>query len=59
MAIFCTNKRFGWGWDNFVLEANQGSGLKVRNWMRPIFSYVVPILVLVIYIMGLVNYNWG
>ena len=34
LALFCCN-RFGWGWDNFVAEANTGKGLKVRPWMKP------------------------
>ena len=57
-AIFCTNKRFGWGWDKFMEEANTGKGLKVKNWMRPLFSYVVPIVVIAIYIYGLVTFPW-
>ena len=59
ITLFCVLKRFGWGWDNFVAEANMGKGLKVRNWMRPIFTFVVPICVVVIYIIGLVTFNWG
>ena len=57
-AIFCCSKRYGWGWDNFVQEANSGSGLKVKNWMRPICQYVVPIAVAVIYIYGLATFAW-
>lgn len=56
-AIFCCNK-FGWGWDNFVKEANEGKGLKVQNWMKPIFKYVVPVIILFIYVYGMVNFNW-
>ena len=56
--FFCCNKRYGWGWDNFVKEANTGKGLKVRNWMKPIFCYLVPAAILVIYIIGLVNFSW-
>ena len=56
-AIFCCFK-FGWGWDKFVAEANAGKGLKVRNWMRPIFQYFVPVCVLALYIYGLVNFQW-
>ncbi len=59
IAVFCTNKRFGWGWDNLMAECNQGKGIKLQNWMRPVFSYVVPICVIAIYIIGLVNFNWG
>ena len=50
--------KYGWGWDNFVQEANSGSGLKVKNWMRPICQYVVPIAVAVIYIYGLATFAW-
>jgi len=57
-VAFCCSKRYGWGWDNFVAEANTGKGLKVKNWMKPIFCYLVPVAVLVIYIMGLVGFDW-
>jgi NSS family neurotransmitter:Na+ symporter len=57
-AVFCCSKKFGWGWDNFLAEANAGKGLKVKNWMKPIFMYVVPIAIIVIYIYGLATFNW-
>ena len=57
-VIFCCNKRYGWGWDNFVAEANAGKGLKVRDWMKPLFCYFVPILIVLIYIIGLIDFNW-
>ena len=55
-VIFCCSKKFGWGWDNFLAEANAGKGMKVQNWMKPIFCYVVPVAVIVIYVMGLINF---
>ncbi|MBO4861735.1 MAG: sodium-dependent transporter [Firmicutes bacterium] len=58
MTVFCVSKRFGWGWDNFVEEANAGKGLKVKNWMKPIFQFVVPVIVLVLYVIGLVGFKW-
>ena len=57
IALFCSYK-FGWGWDNFVLEANTGTGLKVKNWMKPIFKYLVPIVVVFVYIYGLATFPW-
>ena len=57
-VIFCCNKRYGWGWDNFVKEANTGKGLQVKNWMKPIFCYVVPVAIVIIYVMGLINFGW-
>ncbi|MBO4929810.1 MAG: sodium-dependent transporter [Clostridia bacterium] len=58
IALFCCNKRFGWGWENFKAEANTGKGLKVQNWMKPVFQFVVPVGILVVYIMGLVTFAW-
>ena len=58
-AIFCCNKKFGWGWDKFIAEANSGKGLKVQQWMKPIFCYVVPVAIIIIYIMGLISFPWA
>jgi len=58
IACFCCSK-IGWGWDNFVLEANTGKGLKVQNWMRPIFQYAIPVIVIFLYIYGLVTFAWN
>ena len=32
-VLFCTRKN-GLGWDNFMREANEGHGLKIKSWMR-------------------------
>ncbi len=53
-VLFCTS-RYGWGWDKFLAEANEGTGLKVANWMRPYMTYVLPVIVGVILVMGLVS----
>ncbi|MBP3657395.1 MAG: sodium-dependent transporter [Clostridia bacterium] len=58
IALFCCNKRFGWGWDKFVAEANTGKGLKVQPWMKPVFQFVVPAAILLLYIIGLMNFSW-
>ncbi len=52
-VLFCTQK-FGWGWENFKAEANQGEGLKVQDWMRPFITWVLPILIIVVFIMGII-----
>ena len=56
-SLFCCFK-IGWGWDNFVAEANAGKGLKVQSWMKPIFKFFVPICVAALYIYGLVTFGW-
>ena len=53
--IFCTT-RYGWGWEKFMAEANEGTGLKVAKWMRPYMTYVLPVIVAVIFGGGLVNF---
>ena len=57
-AIFCCSKKFGWGWDNFLAEANAGKGLKVKNGMKVLYKYIVPIIVVFLYIYGLVTFQW-
>ena len=56
-SVFCCYK-IGWGWDNFLAEANAGKGLKVQGWMKPIFKYFVPICVAALYIYGLATFGW-
>lgn len=57
-ALFCTSDRFGWGWEGFKAEANAGVGMKIRDWMKPIFKYVVPIAIVILYVIGLMNFPW-
>ena len=54
-VIFCT-ARYGWGWEKFMKEANEGKGLKVAKWMRPYMTYVLPVMVAVIFVVGMVNF---
>ena len=51
--LFSVSKR-GWGWENFLAEANAGKGPKVKNWMRGYMTYVLPFLFIVIFIMGII-----
>lgn len=51
-VIFCVC-RYGWGWNNFVAEANEGRGPKVAKWMRGYMTFVLPVIVLVIFIIGI------
>ena len=57
LALFCCY-RFGWGWDNFMKEANTGKGLKIQPWMKPIFQYFVPVVIAFIFIYGMVTFAW-
>lgn len=49
--LFCTS-RYGWGWKNFLAEADTGKGVKFPAWARVYVSYILPLIVLFIFIMG-------
>ena len=49
--IFCTS-RYGWGFKNFLAEANEGKGLKFPAWARIYVSYILPLIVFLIFIQG-------
>lgn len=49
--LFCVT-RYGWGWDNFIKEANTGEGLKFPKKIRVYLTFVLPIVVLYIFLQG-------
>ncbi|MBQ3447546.1 MAG: sodium-dependent transporter, partial [Synergistaceae bacterium] len=48
---FCVT-RYGWGWDNFIAESDSGKGAKFPAKLRSYFTYVVPVIILVILFTG-------
>ena len=50
--LFCTT-RWGWGFDNYLAEANAGEGLKLSPRFKLFFQFVLPALILLIFISGL------
>ena len=54
VLLFCTQK-FGWGWNNFVEEANTGKGLKVQKWMRGYITFVLPLIIIALFVIGVVT----
>ena len=50
--LFCTT-RWGWGFDNYLAEANAGEGLKLSAKLKLFFQFVLPALILLIFISGL------
>lgn len=49
--LFCVSKS-GWGWDNFLSEANEGQGMRFPKGLRAYMKWVVPIMILFIFLMG-------
>lgn len=50
-VLFCTSKN-GWGWDNFIAEANAGAGMAFPKILRPYMAYGIPVIIAVIYLKG-------
>ncbi len=49
--LFCTWKK-GWGWDKFIEEADSGEGPKFPKFARTYVSYVLPLIIILVFIMG-------
>jgi len=52
-VLFCTYNKHGWGWSNFMAEANEGRGVKFPNWLRVYVKYVLPLIIIVLWAWGL------
>lgn len=52
--LFCCLRR-GWGWDNFIAEVDQGTGMKFPRWLRGYVTYVLPCLIIFVFVMGYVD----
>jgi NSS family neurotransmitter:Na+ symporter len=52
--LFCVSKR-GWGWNNFIKEADQGKGIRFPAFLRPYLTWVLPVLVLVLFVFGYIE----
>lgn len=50
--LFCVTK-WGWGFEKYLEEANTGKGIKISRALKPYFQFILPILILVIFIQGL------
>jgi len=49
--LFCTSKK-GWGWKNFIAEADAGKGPKFPQWARFYITYILPFIIIFILVMG-------
>ena len=49
-VLFCTRSKYGWGWKNFIQEANTGKGINFPEKIRIYASYILPIVLIVIWV---------
>lgn len=50
-VMFCTT-RYGWGFQNFLTEADAGNGLRFPHQLRWHMTYIIPAVVVFIYLKG-------
>ena len=53
--IFCVS-RYGWGWDNYIKEVNTGDGVKMPKCLRFYCSFILPILIIVVFLQGIFKF---
>ena len=50
-VMFCVRKN-GWGFENFLKEANAGEGVMFPKWARVYMQYILPVIVTIVYLKG-------
>lgn len=58
VVLFCTCK-FGWGWDKFLAEANAGKGRKLSPKLRIYLTWVLPLIIVFVFCVGLYSFFAG
>lgn len=54
-VLFCTAKK-GWGWKNFIAEANAGEGITFPKGLKVYCGVIIPILILFIFVQGYITF---
>ena len=49
--LFCVSKK-GWGWNNFIEEADAGKGLKFPKFAKVYLQYILPVLLIAVFVFG-------
>lgn len=51
---FCVS-RYGWGFGNYLEETNTGNGMRMPGWLKGYLKYVLPVMILFVFIEGIVG----
>lgn len=55
-VVFCSWNKIGWGWSNFINEANTGEkGPSFPKWLRVYSKYILPIIILIVWAQGYIS----
>ena len=57
-VLFCTSKK-GWGFENYLAEVNTGKGLKLAKWTYYYIKFVLPIIILILFFVGIANFAFA
>ena len=52
-SLFCSTK-FGWRFEGYLNECNQGKGIKFPRFIKPYVKYILPVLILIVFISGFI-----
>lgn len=52
--FFCT-RRYGWGFQNFLQEANTGKGVRLSKKLFFYLAYILPIIIGIVFVFGLIE----
>lgn len=52
--LFCCQP-WGWKWENFLVEADQGKGVRFPHWLKPYLRYVLPWIVILVLVQGYID----
>lgn len=50
-VLFCTTRK-GWGYENFLEEANTGRGIRFHTGLRVYVKYILPPVILILWVQG-------
>ena len=56
-ALFCAHK-YGWGWSNFMAEANEGEGMKFPAGLRFYCGTILPLIIGFVLVVGILEKFW-
>jgi len=56
-ALFCAHK-YGWGWSNFLAEANEGEGMKFPAGLRFYCGTILPLIIGFVLVVGILEKFW-
>jgi NSS family neurotransmitter:Na+ symporter len=52
--LFCVS-RYGWGFDNYLEEVNTGIGIKMPRKLKGYLTWVLSVVIIVVFIQGYIN----